>query len=85
MRKDDIVIRDIPTEEFKKITSGSQFSLQVTLPTPPYKHQRIIIYSAEKPLSNQRPQIFITHLTTFISFDTVIASSNFYDIRWRPR
>jgi hypothetical protein len=85
MRKDDIVIYDMPDKEFETILSGRQFSLQVQLKQPPFIHQRLIIYSQDKLFSERRPKVFVTHLTSFISFDTVLASHMFYDIRWRPR
>jgi hypothetical protein len=85
MRKDDIVIYDMPAKEFKKILTGSQFSLQVQLKQPPFIHQRIIIYAQPEPFSERAPHMFVARVKSYISFDTVLASTMFYDIRWSTR
>ncbi len=75
----------MPNKEFNKILTGSQFSLQVQLEKPPFIHQRIIIYAQPEPFSMRAPHRFVARVESYISFDTVLASTMFYDIRWRPR
>jgi len=85
MRKDDIVIHDVPTKEFKTILSGRQFSMQITLKEPPYIGQRIVIYSVEEPKFDRKPQVFTSRITYFFSLDNILVSKNFYDIQWSVR